>query len=74
MPLKIEIEATEKLTSLDGVLCRVWEGKLPTGTPVHVFVHRIAVDESDKAGVAQLERELKEQMPPGHFFPLSQVL
>lgn len=73
MPLKLEIEATEKLTTLDGVKCRVWKAQL-AGQEVFVFVHRLAVDEKNAAAVGVLDRALQEQVPPGHFFPLHQIL
>lgn len=60
--MKITITATEKLTDVGGVPVRLWHGVTESGTKCLVFVHRIAVDETENA--EQFERELKEQMPP----------
>ena len=70
--LQLTIEATEKLTNLDGVPVRIWKGRTPRGIEVLVFVHRIAVHESSDA--TELERELKAQLPPGQVFDLRHVL
>jgi len=71
--LKIEIEATETITEIDGVPVRLWEGKTESGIPCKVFVHRIAVHvDQDNA---QFEQELLEQMPPSEVIvPLHQIL
>jgi len=70
--MKVTIMATEKLTNLDGVPVRVWEGVTEGGTACIVFVHRIAVRADEDA--AEFERELKERMPPGRAIDLRQVL
>ena len=70
--MKIRIESTDQITTLQGVECRVWKGITEQGTPCFVFVHRLAVhnllDSSD------FDRELDERLQPGTFFPLRQVL
>jgi hypothetical protein len=60
--MKIEIESTTKIVTLNGVPARIWEGKTANGTPVHCYVTRIAV--SGDADASELERELLEQRPP----------
>jgi hypothetical protein len=70
--LKIIIESTDKLTTIDGVPVRVWEGVTQSGTRCVVLVHRIAVDQAEDT--EQFERELREKLPPGRSFPLSAVL
>ncbi len=70
--MKLTIEATDQVTSLDGVLARVWHGTTEAGTPCLVFVHRVAVrDDKDQA---EFQRELAEQLPPGRTVSLRQVL
>lgn len=58
----ITITATEKLTDINGVPVRLWEGVTDQGTKCKVFVHRLVVhkDEDQKA----FEEEFTEQMPP----------
>lgn len=69
--MKLTIVATEKLTHMDGVPVRVWEGVTESGVKCLVFVHRIAVSNSENA--EQFERELKEQLPPGIAYNLRQI-
>ncbi len=39
--MKIAIESTKVLTSIDGVGVRLWLGKTESGIPVRVWVHRV---------------------------------
>jgi len=70
--MKITIEATEKITHLEGVRVRLWEGQTESGVKCKVFVHQIAVHNEEDP--AEFERELKEQMPPGQVFSLRDIL
>ena len=70
--MEIEITSTEKLTAIDGVPVRLWEGVTDGGQPCLVFVHRVAV--ADGVDAAEFERELAEQPQPGRVFPLSLIL
>jgi hypothetical protein len=70
--MHISIYSTEKITRLDGVECRVWEGVTADGTSCIVFVHRVAVNV--EANAAAFDRELKEQLQPGQFIDLRHVL
>ena len=70
--MNITITSTEQLTHLDGVPVRVWNGVTEKGVRCKVFVHRIAVHESED--VSDFERELKEQLAPGRVIPLRHVL
>jgi len=70
--MKITIEATEKITHLEGVPVRLWEGQTESGISCKVFVHRIAVHKDEDAG--EFERELEERMPPGQVFSLRDIL
>jgi hypothetical protein len=60
--VKLIIEATDKLTELDGVRVRVWNGKTEDGKECLVFVHQIAVDRSQDASA--FERAFKELPTP----------
>lgn len=57
--MKITITSTEKLTNLDGVPVRQWEGVTEAGKQCLVFVHRIAVRNTEN-GDFQFDRELEE--------------
>lgn len=70
--MRLMIESTDKLTRIDNVPVRVWEGTCDDGTPCYVFIHRIAVHKDE--AVAEFERELAEQLPPGQYVPLSMIL
>lgn len=71
--MQIQIKATEKLTKMDGVPVRLWEGVTAGGVKCKVFVHCIAVHNLDDT--SQFEKELEEQMPPAApAIPLSMIL
>jgi hypothetical protein len=60
--MKISIESTAKIVTVNGVPARIWEGRTESGIPVHAYVTRIAVAyEQDDS---QFERELQEHRPP----------
>lgn len=60
--MRIEIESTEKIVTLDGVPARVWEGKTESGISVHCFVTRITPQTN--GNLEQFEKELQEQKAP----------
>lgn len=70
--MQITIESTEKLTTIEGVPCRLWKGTTAAGIECHVFVHRIAVHNA--ADSQQFDKQLKEQLPPVEVFPLRAIL
>jgi hypothetical protein len=45
--MKITLESTDDIVSLDGVQCRVWVGETPGGKRIRAYVHRIAVLDDD---------------------------
>ena len=60
--MKITIESTSKVVTLNGVDARIWEGHTASGIPVHCFITRIGVarDQDTK----QFESELEEMKAP----------
>jgi hypothetical protein len=60
--MKIELHSTSQITRINGVECRVWEGRTARGTRITAFVARVAVDEGGDA--RELERELRAQPQP----------
>ena len=70
--MEIIIKATDKITTMDGVQVRVWDGVTEDGIKCTVFVHRIAIPiETPECG---LDRELQMKMPPGRAVDLRMVL
>lgn len=72
--MKILIESTDKLTTMDGVPVRVWRGVTEGGAPCFVFVHRIGVPaDQDQAA---FERDLKSMAEPDELraIPLRNIL
>lgn len=61
--MKLMIEATADIVTIDGVECRRWKGTTERGVECEVFVHRLAVHKDHDS--SQFELELAEQMPPG---------
>lgn len=70
--MRLTIEATDQLTHLDGVPCRVWKAKTAAGVDCFVFVHRIAALKS--ADTTEFDCALKEQLPPSRWISIAQVL
>lgn len=74
--MKVTLENTTRVVSLNGIDCRVWEGVTERGVKVHALIPRIAVHKDDDA--SQFEAELKEQKPPSdasmQCFPLRIIL
>lgn len=70
--MKLTITATDQITHIEGVPCRLWEGVSEDGVPCKVFVHRVAVHNDHDS--SRFEKELAEQLPAGRIVPLSQIL
>jgi hypothetical protein len=60
--MRLTIESTNMITTIDGRPCRIWKGRTESGREVDVFVHRIAT--ADLAAQAELEREMIEMGRP----------
>jgi hypothetical protein len=63
--MKITIESSGELTTVDGHMVRKWNGVTERGARCIVFVARIAVLKSESQ--EQFERELKETAAPGEL-------
>ena len=73
--MKITIWNTTKFVEVDGIRCRVWEGKTESGIQVQCLVPRIAARASED--LREFERELQEQRAPSpefNAFPLRMIL
>ena len=60
--MKVTLESTSKLVTLNGVPARIWEGKTENGIPCHAYVTRIAVDKGFDS--SEFDRELQEHKAP----------
>jgi hypothetical protein len=69
--VKITIESTDLVTTLDGVRVRVWKGITARGVACTVFVHRLSVREGHDA--TEFEHELAEQASPGRVVSFPDV-
>jgi len=72
--MKIAIESTAVLTTVDGISVRLWRGTTDSGIPVQVFVRRILV--LNGSDVSEFERELLKQDEPAELvsIPLRMIL
>ncbi len=57
--MKLELESTTKIITLDGAAVRVWQGKTASGIPVYAFITCLAVSEDSPCD--EFERELAER-------------
>lgn len=60
--MRIQIEPTEHILTVDDVEVRLWNGVSEDGTHCFVFVHRIVVREGEM-DQARFERELLTMEP-----------
>lgn len=60
--MKITLQSTEKVVTLNGLPARIWEGKTESGIEVHAYITLIAVEKTNDT--SEFERELQEQKPP----------
>ena len=60
--MELIIESTSKIVKLNGIDCRVWEGRTGRGVKVHAFIVRVGA--KDDQDLSQFEEELREQRVP----------
>lgn len=73
--MRITIESTTKIVTLNGMEMRIWEGRTDSGIPCHCYIPRIAVDREEDS--AEFERDLQEHRPPSpeiESIPLRMVI
>ncbi len=54
--MKLTLESTSKIVTLNGVPARIWEGHTDKGVACHAFITRIAADR--QADLSEFETEL----------------
>lgn len=74
--MRIQIESTQRVVTVNGIEARVWEGATESGIPVIAFIPRIAV--SVDQDCSQFEAELRECAAPSseavQAFPARMIL
>ena len=73
--MKVQLESTDKIVTLNGVPARIWEGHTSGGIACHAYVTRIAV--ADSLDCSEFERDLEQHRPPtveGRAIPLRMIL
>jgi hypothetical protein len=73
--MKVTLESTSKIVTLNGVQCRIWEGTTESGVQMHAFVMLVAAKEGQD--LTQFERELKQMRTPSpeiEAIPLRMIL
>jgi hypothetical protein len=70
--MRLMIEATPTVTTIDGVPVRLWEGTTEDGIPCRVFVHRIAV--ANGQDQSAFEQVLLGQPMPDEIRSLANIL
>lgn len=63
--MRVTLESTEQLVTLNGVPARVWEGETASGVRVHALIARVGVSAAESpATLEQFAAELVECRPP----------
>lgn len=62
--MKLTIEPTDRIQSMDGVPHRVWKGTTDSGVPVEAYVRAVTAMTHDPAALAVFDRELKALPQP----------
>ena len=73
--MKVMLQSTTMVIQVNGVPCRIWEGRTDSDIPVQALILRVAIPEG--ANHAQFRAELTECVPPSEgvsAFPLRMVL
>ena len=65
--MRLQIESTSTIVTIDGVTCRQWNGVTDDGARCQLLVHRIAVHHLDDA--SEFEAELAEMPEPVELSP-----
>jgi hypothetical protein len=60
----MSVTQTDRIVVVDGVRCRIWEGRTGAGTQVVAYVHRVACRGGEGLDLAE---ELAESRPPSKF-------
>ena len=60
--MKVTLENTTKLVTVNGVPARIWEGQTESGIAVHCYITRIAVREDEDTSA--FDEELKQCRAP----------
>lgn len=61
--MKVTLQSTTKLVTLNGVPARIWEGQTESGIKVHAYITRIAID-MNETRTDEFETELLQQEQP----------
>lgn len=62
--MRLTLEPTDKIQSVDGVPHRVWKGETEKGVPVLAYIRAVSPQTHDEAANAEFARELQELPKP----------
>lgn len=57
--MKLFIEPTKTIDTIEGAPCRLWTGETDKGVPVHVYVRCLSARTHDGEALADFDRELQ---------------
>ena len=63
MVMKLILEPTDRIQTVDGSPARVWRGSTETGIPVEAFIRAVSPQTHDPEANALFDREL-QALPP----------
>lgn len=67
--MKMNLESTSRMTTVNGAPARIWEGETEGGTPVFAAVTLVAAATDEDQG--ELQRDLSEHRPPSADSPVA---
>lgn len=62
--MKLTLEPTDRIQTVDGVPHRIWQGTTDQGTPVLAYVRAVSAQTHDEAALAVFDRELQALPAP----------
>lgn len=62
--MKLTLEPTDRIQTIEGAPCRLWTGTTDSGVPVHAFIRCVSPQTHDAEANALFDRELQSLPVP----------
>jgi hypothetical protein len=61
--MQLTLKPTDRIQTIEGTPCRLWEGTTEKGVPVHAYIRCVSPQTHDAEAIAVFDAELKA-LPP----------